>query len=505
MAAIEELRERLGEIQDLGRAASLVAWDERTMMPTAGAGARAGTLATLARVRHEMFTADEIGRLIDQARSEPWADAAPGESIDADLVRIVARDWEKARRVPSELRAEMARASSIAENAWVEAKKRSDFAMLLPHLERNVELTQRFAECYDGFPGFTRTYDALLDEYEPEMTTEQMRGVLTELREGLVPLVAEATENGAEADADPFSGEFPVEAQRELLGQVISELPFPEDSWRLDPTEHPFALSIAPTDVRLTTRYAENNLAMSLFSAMHEAGHGLYEAGVDPELGRTPLGDPRSLGLHESQSRLWENWVARGRPWLERHLPVLRERFPGAFDEVDGAGLERAANRVERSLIRIEADEVTYNLHILIRFELELEIFEEDLALTDLPEAWNARYRDYLGLEVPDDARGVLQDAHWAAGVFGYFPTYSLGNVIAGQLWDAAERDLGDLPARIADGDLASLGEWLRDRVHRHGRRLSPAEILERAGCGELTVEPLLSHLRERVALAVQA
>jgi carboxypeptidase Taq len=244
---------------------------------------------------------------------------------------------------------------------------------------------------------------------------------------------------------------------------------------------------------------------MSLFSAMHEAGHGLYEAGVDPELGRTPLGDPRSLGLHESQSRLWENWVARGRPWLERHLPVLRERFPGAFDEVDGAGLERAANRVERSLIRIEADEVTYNLHILIRFELELEIFEEDLALTDLPEAWNARYRDYLGLEVPDDARGVLQDAHWAAGVFGYFPTYSLGNVIAGQLWDAAERDLGDLPARIADGDLASLGEWLRDRVHRHGRRLSPAEILERAGCGELTVEPLLSHLRERVALAVQA
>ena len=506
MGAIDELRERLGEIHDLGRAATLLAWDERTMMPAAGAGARAETLATLARVRHEMFIADEIGRLIDQARSEPWADAPPGESIDADLVRIVARDWEKARRVPSQLRAEMARASSIAETAWAEAKQRSDFAMLLPHLEENVELTRRFAECYEGFPGFSRTYDALLDEYEPEMTTDQMRGVLTELREGLVPLVAEAAGNGAGGDADPFTGEFPIEDQRELLRQLISELPFPEeDSWRLDPTEHPFALSLATTDVRLTTRYDEANLAMSLFSALHESGHGLYESGVDPELEGTPLASVRSLGLHESQSRLWENWVARGRPWLERHLPALRERFPVAFEDVDPAGLERAANRIEPSLIRIEADQVTYNLHILIRFELELEIFEEGLALADLPEAWNARYRDYLGLEVPDDAHGILQDVHWPAGAFGYFPTYSLGNVIAGQLWDAAERDLGDLPARIADGDLASLGEWLRDRVHRHGRRLSPAQILERAGCGELTVEPLLSHLRERVALAVQA
>ncbi len=505
MATIDELRDKLGEIQDLGRAAALLAWDERTMMPAAGAEARAETLGTLARVRHDMFTADEIGRLIDQARSGPEADVPPGESVDADLVRIVARDWEKARRVPSELRAEMARASSIAETAWVEAKERSDFEMLLPHLERNIELNRRYAECYDGFPGFSQTYDVLLDEYEPEMTTEQMRSVLTELREGLVPLVAEATENGTGADADPFRGEFPVDAQRELLSQVLSELPFPENSWRLDPTEHPFALSISTTDVRLTTRYDEDNLAVSLFSAMHESGHGLYESGVDPELGKTLLGNIRSLGLHESQSRLWENWVARGRPWLERHLPLLRERFPGPFDEIDGPGLERAANRVERSLIRIEADEVTYNLHILIRFELELEIFEEGLSLTDLPEAWNARYRDYLGIEVPDDAHGVLQDVHWPAGAFGYFPTYSLGNVIAGQLWEAAGRDLGDLPAQIADGDLASLGGWLRERVHRYGRRLSPTEILDRAGCGELTVEPLLQHLRERVALAVQA
>jgi carboxypeptidase Taq len=504
MAAIDDLRERLGVIHDLGRAASLLAWDERTMMPGGGAEARAETLATLARVRHEMFIDDEIGRLIDRARSEVDTDLPAGESIDADLIRVVARDWEKARLVPADLRAEMARASSVAENAWVEAKARSDFPMLLPHLKENVELTRRFAECYDGFPGFTRTYDALLDEYEPLMTTDQMRAVLADLREGLVPLVAEAAQNG-DPESDPFNGEFPAEVQRELIKQVISELPFPDDSWRLDPTEHPFALSIATSDVRLTTRYDDENLAMALFSAMHEAGHGLYEAGVAPELDRTPLGNVRSLGLHESQSRLWENWVARGRPWLEGHLPLLRERFPGAFDEIDVDGLERAANRVERSLIRIEADEVTYNLHILIRFELEIEIFEDGLELADLPEAWNARYRDYLGIDVPDDAHGVLQDVHWAGGAFGYFPTYSLGNIIAGQLWEAAESDIGDLPGKIADGDLASLGEWLRDRVHRHGRRLSPTEVLERAGCGTLSVEPLLRHLRERVALAVQA
>jgi carboxypeptidase Taq len=504
VAAIEELRDRLGAIQDLSRAASLLAWDERTMMPPAGAEARAETLATLARVRHEMFVDDEIGGLIDQVRSGPEGEAPPGESITADLVRVVARDWEKARRVPSELRAEMARASSIAENAWVEAKRESDFSMLLPHLERNVELTKRYAESYEGFPGFSHPYDPLLDEYEPEMSTEQMRAVLADLREGLVPLVREATEFGGGGFDDPFLGDFPERAQAEFTQQLVRELPFPEGAWRIDSTEHPFAISIGPGDIRLTTRYDEGNLAMALFSSMHEAGHGLYEAGVDPELWRTPLARPRSLGLHESQSRLWENWVARSRPFLERLVPRLRDTFPGAFDSTGGAELERAANHVERSLIRIEADEVTYNLHILIRFELELEIFENRLPVTELPDAWNAKYREYLGLEVPDDAHGVLQDVHWAGGAFGYFPTYSLGNVIAGQLWECAVRDLGDLEARIGEGDLASLGEWLRDRVHRHGRRLSPAEILEGAGCGELSVGPLLAHLGDRVALAVQ-
>jgi carboxypeptidase Taq len=502
VTAIEELRERLGRIHDLSRAASLLAWDERTMMPPAGAEARAEQLATLARVRHEMFTDETIGRLIDRARTDLGDEAGddPGESLGADLVRVVSRDWQKARRVPAELRADIARTTAIAERAWIDAKAASDFAALLPHLERNVELTRRYAACYEGFPGFTETYDALLDEFEPEMSTEEMRRVLGELREGLVPIIRGASSGEAASAADDcLRGSFPAEAQGALVQELLSELPFGEGSWRLDPTEHPFAISIGRGDIRLTTRYDEANLGMAVFSALHESGHGLYESGVDPALARTPLAKPRSLGLHESQSRLWENWVGRSRPYLEGLLPRLRARFPDAFDGVELDQLERDANRLERSLIRIEADEVTYNLHILIRFELELEIFEDGLELADLPEAWNARYRDYLGLEVPDDASGVLQDVHWAAGSFGYFPTYSLGNVIAGQLWEAASRDIGDLPERISGGELAVLGEWLREHVHRHGRRLSPAQILERAGCGELSVEPLLEHLRTRV------
>jgi carboxypeptidase Taq len=471
------------------------------MMPSAGAEARAEQLATLARVRHEMFTDERIGELLERARADLGDDLErPGGSIDADLVRVASRDWEKARRVPAELRAEIARTTAISEHVWLEAKAESDFGKLRPHLEQNVELARRYAECYEGFPGFSHPYDPLLDEYEPEMTTEEMRRVLGELREGLVPIVKGATEKGAPPE-HALQGDFPAGAQRDLLGELLAELPFPQSSWRLDPTEHPFAISIGQGDIRLTTRYDEWDLGMALFSTLHEAGHGLYESGVDPKLARTPLAKPRSLGLHESQSRLWENWVGRGRAYLEHLLPRLREWFPDEFAGVDVGQLERAANRIERSLIRIEADEVTYNLHILIRFELELEIFDDALEVADLPGAWNQRYRDYLGLEVPDDAHGVLQDVHWPAGSFGYFPTYSLGNVIAGQLWAAASADLPDLDDRIRAGDLSALGEWLREKVHRHGRRLPPAEVLERAGCGKLAVEPLLDHLRARAEI----
>ena len=466
------------------------------MMPPAGAGARAQVMATLAGVRHRTFASEEVGELIDAAR--PEASGQPHDSIEAALLRVVSRDYEKALRVPAELRAEMAHASSIAEAAWIEARRKSDFKLLLPHLERNVELARRFAQCYDGFEGFEHPYDPLLDEYEPGMSTAEIERILSQLRDGLIPVIEEL-QGRKPADDSCLRGDFPVAEQRALIAELLGELPLPEDGWRLDPTEHPFATGIALNDIRLTTRYDEDHLGMALFSALHEAGHGLYESGVDPELRRTPLAKPRSLGLHESQSRLWENWVGRGRPYLKHLLPRLRKAFPDRFKGVKLDQLVAAANRAEPSLIRVEADELTYNLHILIRFELELEIFNGELELKDLPRAWNARYRSYLGLKVPDAAHGVLQDVHWAGGAFGYFPTYSLGNVIAGQLWEAARRDLPDLEARIAAGELEVLGDWLREHVHTYGRRLSVAEVLDRAGCGRLSVEPLLDHLRERV------
>jgi carboxypeptidase Taq len=495
-SALEALRERLGAVSDLSRAASVLGWDERTMMPASGTEPRAQVMATLARVRHKMFSSEQVGELIEAAR--PEVSGLPHDSVEAALLRVVSRDYEKARRVPAELRAEMAHASSIAEAAWIEARRRSDFKLLLPHLHRNVELARRYADCYEGFEGFEQPYDALLDEYEPGMSTAEIERVLGELRDGLIPIVEELGEREP-ADDSCLRGEFPTDGQMALIADLLGELPLPAGGWRLDPTEHPFAVGVALGDIRLTTRYDESYLGMALFSALHEAGHGIYESGVDQELQRTPLGKPRSLGLHESQSRLWENWVGRGRPYLKHVLPRLRRAFPERFKGVKLDQLVAAANRAEPSLIRVEADELTYNLHIMIRFELELEIFNGELELKDLQRAWNTRYRSYLGLKVPDAARGVLQDVHWAGGAFGYFPTYSLGNVIAGQLWEAARRDLPDLDESIAGGDLTGLGGWLREHVHRYGRRLSVAEILDRAGCGRLSVEPLLEHLRQRL------
>ena len=493
---MEQLREHLAEIHDLGRAAALLSWDERTMMPASGAESRADQLATLAAVRHRMFAADEVGRMIDAAR--PEVEGLDPDSEPASLIRVVGRDWEKARRVPAELRAELARAAALGVAAGREARQLSDFALLRPQLEHNVELARRFAAHYDGFEGFSHPYDPLLDEYEPGTPTEQTRAVLRDLRDGLAPLIAAAIERLDAVDDSCMHGDFPEDAQRALVHELVAELPLESRSWRLDSTAHPFATGIAPRDIRLTTRYDRHFLNSALFGALHEAGHGLYSAGVDTELARSPLGRPRSLSMHESQSRLWENWVGRGRPYVGRLLPQLRSAFPGHFEAVDQQQLYRAVNRVQPSLVRVEADELTYNLHIFVRFELELAIFEGRVTVAELPEAWNELTRRYLGIEVPDDGHGVLQDVHWATGSFGYFPTYSLGNVIAGQLWEAALRDVGDLEERIAMGELGPLGEWLRENVHRWGRRLDARTIVERATGSPPDVAPYLRHLGDK-------
>jgi carboxypeptidase Taq len=495
---LDRLRALLAEISDLGRARALLAWDERTQMPPAGAGPRAEQLATLARVRHERLTSDELGRLLEAAAAE--VDALPYDSDEASLVRVSRRQWEKARRVPVDLRSEMTHAASLAEHAWLDFRTRSDFAGFLPFLERNIELRRRYADCFEGFPGFEHPYDPLLDDFEPGMTTPEVSDVLARLRDGIRPLVADVAQAGPAIDDSCLYGDFPIEAQERLAEEVVAGLPLAQGAWRLDPTTHPFATAISPSDIRITTRFDRSYIGAALWAVIHEAGHGMYEHGIPRELARSPLASPSSLAFHESQSRLWENWVGRGRAYLAYLRPTLHELFPERFRPVDVDTLHRAANKVQPSLIRMEADQVTYNLHIVLRFELELELFEGTLRPAALPEAWNARTADYLGIHVPDDANGVLQDVHWAAGSFGYFPTYALGNVIAGQLWDRITREIPDVEEGISRGEFESLRDWLRENLHRHGNKFMPRELIERVVGGPIDVGPYLGQLRERVA-----
>jgi carboxypeptidase Taq len=489
---LKALRAALAEVHDLGRARALLAWDERTKMPPRGAGVRAEQIATLTRLRHQRLSSDELGELVDRVAS--GLDSAPRDSFESSLVRVTRREWEKARRVPAELRAEIARVTSIAEHAWEDARERSDFAAFLPHLERVVELKRRYVECFEA----EHPYDPLLDDFEPGMRTAELEPVLARVRDGTIELLTEIRERPQAVDASCLYGEFPIERQNLLANELAARLPLEADAWRIDETVHPFATGIGISDLRITTRFDPGYVGTSLWAVIHEIGHALYQNGIGPELERTPLCRSVSLGFDESQSRLWENWVGRGRPFLGHLHPVLTEIFPERFAGIDREALYRAANRVQPSLIRIEADEVTYNLHIVLRFELEVELFTGRLEPADLPDAWVQRVSRYLGIDVPDDASGVLQDAHWSSGSFGYFPTYTLGNVIAAQLWGLVRAELPDLDERLAAGDLAPLRDFLAEALYRHGGKLEPREMIERVTGGPLDPEPLLAHLRAK-------
>jgi carboxypeptidase Taq len=332
------------------------------------------------------------------------------------------------------------------------------------------------------------------------MRTTTVNQLFTELKAELVPLIATLADHSGRVDDSCLHGHFPVEKQHQLASQVVALMGFDPRGWRLDTAVHPFATSFGPQDVRITTRWQEDFLSAGLYGAMHECGHGLYDAGVAPSLQRTPLGHADSLGLHESQSRMWENLVGRGRPFASVLAPMVAEVFGGSVASLEPETFYRAVNRVQPSFIRVEADEATYGLHIVLRFELEQELIEGRLAVKDLPEAWNARFKAYLGLDVPDDARGVLQDVHWSMGAFGYFPTYALGNLIAGQLWERAHVDVPDLDARLARGELSPLREWLREHVHRHGSKFAMPELLERVVGAPIAVPPFVSYLKAKLS-----
>jgi carboxypeptidase Taq len=489
----DRLRERLAEVNDLTKAATLLLWDQRVMMPPGGAEARAEALGTVSRLAQERFIDDEVGRLLEELRG--LEESSDYDSFEASLVRTTRRQYEKAARVPPELVGEMRRASALGLAAWGPAKERSDFEQLRPHLEKQLELRHRYVGC---FPPADETYDVLLDDYEPLMKTAEVRQVFDELKEELVPLIDEI---GAAGDIDDsfLQGDFAPGTQRDLGLEIARAFGYSDDEWRLDETAHPFMTSPGAGDIRLTSNVRQDDLS-SLFATMHEFGHGVYEWGVDRSLARTPLGTGVSLAVHESQSRTWENLVGRSRAFWRWFYPRLQDGFAAQLGSVDEEAFYRAVNKVQPSLIRIDADEVTYNLHIILRFELEQDLIDDRLELSNLPEAWNARMEEYLGVDVPDAARGVLQDMHWAGGALGYFPTYALGNVISVQIWKRALEDLGDLDERFERGEFGDLREWLREHLYALGARFTPQETIERVTGSRIDAKPYLRYLREKLA-----
>ena len=489
--ALAELKHRLARLTDLRRAEAVLVWDMQVFMPPGGAPSRAAQLGTLEELIHERLVDDRFGELFEEL--EPYAASLPHDSDDACLIRVARYDWDRARRVPTELAVEFAETAAESYDVWVGARQNSDFAAFRPSLERMIDLRRRYVEC---FAPYDDPYDVLLEDFEPGMKTSQVREIFAVLTPALRELVAAS----ATAEDDPFMrGPFPIPVQDQLSRELCEAFGATWDQFRLDTTVHPFETTFGLGDVRLTSRYSEHDL-LSLFTAMHECGHGLYEWGVSPSLERTPLCQGVSSTLHESQSRLWENIVGRSLPFWRWFYPRLQETFSGPLGTVALEDFHRAVNRVRRTFVRVDADETSYGLHVILRFELEQELVTGRLAVMDLPEAWNSRFEELVGIPVPDDAQGVLQDAHWSGGGFGYFPTYLLGTVLSVQIWERATAAIPTLWEQIEHGEFAELHAWLRETIYSLGRKLTPAETIEHAVGGPIDPQPYLAYLRGKLS-----
>lgn len=480
------LLELWGEIRDFGSLEELLEWDQETMMPERGLAGRASLLATVAAARHVRLASAELAQVIAACLES----AAPA-SVEAGQAEEAKRQADRARLVPAALARELAEARAHALSAWQEARAKAEFARFRPHLARLIELKRQEAACLA--PG-GNAYDALLDLYEPGSTAAELAPLFAGLRRDLAPLVRRAVEGGVAVDESPARGSFPVERQRELALAAARAIGFDLGAGRLDPSTHPFCTGINPGDVRMTWRWQDDDFRPGLYGVLHESGHGLYEQGLPEAWRRTPLGDAVSLGVHESQSRLWENHVGRGRAFWRFALPHLHRLFP-ASSGVTVEALWPALHVVKPSLIRVEADEATYNLHVAVRFEIERELFAGALEVDDLPGRWDELYEELLGLRADNAADGVLQDIHWALGSFGYFPTYTLGTLAAAQLYAAAERERGPFEESFAAGDFSPLLGWLREKVHAQGSRLKPAELLLAATGEPLSPAAFLAYL----------
>ncbi len=473
---------------------SALGWDERTMMPPAAADYRAEQVTYLAGMIHRRRTDPQWGERLAALAEGPLA-ADPHSETGANIRRLK-RQYEKRVKLPQGLVEELARTASLGQHVWQEARRNNDFASFLPILDKTFRLKREEADAL-GYPECR--YDALLDDFEPDERTSSVARVLAELRDRLVPLVGRIGASPRRPDVSILLRRYPVDVQEAFGRQAAAAIGFDFTAGRLDVTAHPFCAGLGPRDCRITTRFNERAFGEAFFGILHEAGHGLYDQGLRADQYGLPAGDAVSLGIHESQSRMWENLVGRSRAFWQHFYPEAQKRFPEALGGVAIDDFYFAINGVRPSLIRVEADEATYNLHILIRFELEQALMDGQLPVGDLPGAWNEKYRHYLGIVPPNDSQGVLQDIHWAGGLVGYFPTYALGNLYAAQFFARADAELGGLAAQFARGEFEPLRQWLRRNIHEQGQCYSAAELVERVTGGPLSPEPLLAHLEAKL------
>jgi carboxypeptidase Taq len=487
-----QFKEILGEVADLNYAGSLLGWDQQTYMPPGGAEARGNQLATLGRLAHVRFTSDEVGQLLEDLK--PYTAQLDPDSDDARLVEVTARQYLKRTKVPPEMVVEFAQLTTAAHQVWATARAENNFARFQPYLEKIVDLRRRYA---DLFKPYDHIYDPLLDDFEPGLKTTDVKAIFGALRPQQVDLIR-AISGRSQVDDSFLHQSFDEQKQWDFGVEVITRFGYDWQRGRQDKSAHPFTTNFGINDVRITTRILPNYVGSALFSTMHECGHALYEMGVNPAYERHTLAGGSSLAFHESQSRLWENLVGRSREFWQHFYPRLQALFPAQLGNVVLEAFYKGINLVRPSLIRVEADEATYNLHVMLRLELEIDLMEGKLAVKDLPEAWNARMQEYLGLTPPNDADGVLQDIHWSGGMIGYFSTYALGNLISVQLWERIHADLPDLPDQIRRGDFKPLLGWLIEKIHRHGAKFEPQELVQRVTGSKIDPAPYMRYLRRK-------
>jgi len=489
----DALKARLGEIHNLNMVTSLVGWDQQTYMPPGGAEAKASQMATLSRLSHDMFVSDETGRLIEDAAGE--VEGMDYESDEASLIRVIREDYAEQTKLPTELVAELTRQTALAHEVWANARANNNFRAFQPALEKIVELTIRQAE-YLGYQD--EPYDALLNQYERGITTRQVKAIFDEHKPELVKLIADVRANADAVSDAVLRQPFDVDKQRAFGLDVVQKYGYDLSRGRQDVAVHPFCTNFSRNDVRITTRFNPNWLNPALFGTMHEAGHAMYEQGVAPALEGTPMASGTSLGVHESQSRMWENMVGRSKGFWSWALPQLQAIFPDQLGSVDLDSFYKAINKVQPSLIRVEADEATYNLHIMLRFELETQMMAGKLNIADLPEEWNDRFEAFFGITPESDTLGVLQDVHWSSGLVGYFPTYALGNLLAAQYYNQALKAHPSIPDEIASGQFDTLRGWLNTNIHQHGRKFTSEELTRRVTGESIQSRDYIQYLKTK-------